>query len=518
MALSPLRDNDPARIGQFRLSARLGAGGMGVVYLGTAKDGTPAAIKLLRPELADDDSFRIRFRREVSTLGRVNGLCTIRVIEADTESDRPYLATEYVEGPTLAEQVSEAGPLDGVLLPGLATGLAEALTAIHAAGIVHRDLKPSNVLLTGAGPRVIDFGIAQALDSTAVTRTGMAVGSPGFMAPEQLVGEARQPADVFAWGVTVAFAATGRPPFGSGPAEAVMYRIRHEAPDTSGVPEPLRALVEQALSKSPGDRPPAPAVLAALAGATGQQNMPADTFTDAVLTRTWRPSAQAVLRPGSLARSDGFRPARRRRSRLAILAAAVIVLAAAAGTIAALDRTHPDGTAGATSTRTHAPRHSPVRTPSTSPTSSTSPSPTASPDPVSPSVSGPAPQPTASPSTAPAGTVSSGSLTCGFQAQDGGATVYVSAQHVASCQQVSENLASSGAYWNPVAASTITQDQDNGTLTDSDSVCHLSNPAGALMSVYEVTSSGAATSSALGSRVCQSEEQKGWTPHASTQS
>jgi serine/threonine protein kinase len=150
---------------------------MGVVYLGLAKDGTEAAIKVLRPELADDHEFRARFRREVAVLARVEGLCTVRVIEADTQSAKPFLATEYADGPTLAEHVGQSGPLGAGVLVGLATGLAEALEAIHAAGVIHRDLKPSNVLLTRAGPKVIDFGIAQTMDATSVTRTGMTVGS-----------------------------------------------------------------------------------------------------------------------------------------------------------------------------------------------------------------------------------------------------------------------------------------------------------------------------------------------------
>src|SRR5258707_1157330 len=221
MATAPLRNGDPARIGRYRLSARLGAGGMGVVYLGTARDGSLAAIKVLRSELADDAEFRARFRREVAALERVSGICTVRVIEADTESDRPFLTTEYAAGPTLAEHVRDFGPLAPPMLYGLATGLAEALTAIHAAGIVHRDLKPGNVLLTRDGPKVIDFGIAQALDFTSVTRTVLSVGSPGFMAPEQVRGQAGQPADVFAWALTVAYAASGQPPFGTGTPDAI---------------------------------------------------------------------------------------------------------------------------------------------------------------------------------------------------------------------------------------------------------------------------------------------------------
>jgi serine/threonine protein kinase len=173
---------------------------MGVVYLGIGWDGGQVAVKVLRPELADDPEFRRRFRREVAALMRVKGLCTVRVIEADTESPRPFMVTEYAEGPSLAEYIDSHGLIGPDMLYGLATGLAEALTMIHEAGIVHRDFKPSNVILTEAGPKVIDFGIAQALDATSMTRTGMMVGSAGFMAPEQISGRPGPAADIFVWG------------------------------------------------------------------------------------------------------------------------------------------------------------------------------------------------------------------------------------------------------------------------------------------------------------------------------
>ena len=263
MARAPLQQTDPAWVGRYRLVARLGAGGMGVVYLAETRDGQPVAVKVLRPELADNPEFRTRFGREVTTLTRVQGVCTVRVIEADTEAPKPFLVTEYADGPSLSEYVDAHGALDHGMLYGLATGLAEALTAIHAAGIVHRDLKPSNVLLTAAGPKVIDFGIAQALDTTSLTRTGITVGSAGFMAPEQIMGRAGIAADVFTWAVTVAFAAGGRAPFGTGASDAIMYRIVHEAPDLTAVPPDLRPLVEAALAKDPQARPTAPQLLAA---------------------------------------------------------------------------------------------------------------------------------------------------------------------------------------------------------------------------------------------------------------
>jgi len=335
MAPKPLKDGDPARIGRYRLSARLGAGGMGVVYLGTARDGTLAAIKVLRAELADDAEFRARFRREVAALDRVSGICTVRVIEADTESDRPFLITEYAAGPTLAEHVGDFGPLAAPMLLGLATGLAEALTAIHAAGIVHRDLKPGNVLLTSGGPKVIDFGIAQALDFTSVTRAGLSIGSPGFMAPEQIRGQAGPAADVFAWALTVAYAASGQPPFGTGPAETIFFRILHDDPDISAVPDQLRPLIERALAKSPGERPSAPDLLHGLAVASGEPDAGASTAARHVLARTW--ISPAAGQPPAVT------GAWRRRLAPVPLAAILLGLAVAGAgtTIASLSRPAP---------------------------------------------------------------------------------------------------------------------------------------------------------------------------------
>ena len=316
MARTSLRDSDPRRIGRYRLTARVGAGGMGVVYLGVAEDGSLVAVKLLRPELADDPDFRRRFGREVSVLTRVRGVCTVRVIEADTESAQPFMVTEYAEGPSLAEYIDQQGTLGPDMLYGLATGLAEALTAIHAAGIVHRDLKPSNVILTDSGPKVIDFGIAQTLDATSVTKTGMMVGSPGFMAPEQYTGRPGPAADVFVWGVTVGYAASGESPFGAGPTEAVMYRVLHAKPDISAVPDSLRPLVEAALVKDPQERPAAHELLDRLTSASVpstnvQPDRVYDSLTQTVLALTWGRPGPA---PASRARP---RPAGRRQPRSA---------------------------------------------------------------------------------------------------------------------------------------------------------------------------------------------------------
>ena len=257
MARMSLRPSDPARIGQYRLTARLGAGGMGVVYLGVAPDGSLVAVKMLRPELADDPEFRRRFGREVTVLMRVKGVCTVRVIEADTDTQLPFMVTEYADGPSLAEYIDNYGCLNADMLYGLATGLAEALTVIHAAGIVHRDLKPSNVILAQDGPKVIDFGIAQTLDATSVTKTGMMVGSAGFMAPEQVTGRPGPAADIFVWGVTIGYAAVGHSPFGTGDTNAILYRVLYADPDIAAVPDSLKPLVAAALSKDPRNRPAA---------------------------------------------------------------------------------------------------------------------------------------------------------------------------------------------------------------------------------------------------------------------
>ena len=282
---------------------------MGVVYLGIGWDGTPVAVKVLRLELADDTEFRRRFQREVSALMRVRGFCTVRVIEADTESPQPFMVTEYAEGPSLAEYIDTYGLIGPDMLYGLATGLAEALTVIHAAGIVHRDFKPSDVILTDAGPKVIDFGIAQALDATSMTMTGMMVGSAGFMAPEQISGRPGPAADIFVWGVTVAYAATGQPPFGSGDTHAVLYRVIHGDPDIAGVPDPLRSLVAAALTKDPDQRPTARQLLDQL---TGMSVAPSpsiqDSPTQTILARTWQQTGPHPGSPGPAgvpARSNG---------------------------------------------------------------------------------------------------------------------------------------------------------------------------------------------------------------------
>ena len=288
MARTPLRPDDPIRIGHYRLTARLGAGGMGVVYLGVAWDGGQVAVKVLRPELANDQEFRRRFGREVAALVRVKGACTVRVIEADSQSSTPFLVTEYAQGPSLSEHIDKYGSVSPDMLYSLATGLAEALTMIHAAGIMHRDLKPSNIILTDAGPKVIDFGIARRQDTPAMTQIGMMVGSMGFMAPEQISGHPGPAADVFAWGVTVAYAASGRSPFGTGNTHSVLYRIMYGEADIAAVPDPVRPLVEAALAKDPQGRPTAQQLLDRLTSAARRTERINDAPTQVISPQIWQ--------------------------------------------------------------------------------------------------------------------------------------------------------------------------------------------------------------------------------------
>ncbi len=331
-ARMPLTDGDPRRVGRYRLTARLGAGGMGVVYLGVGGDGRLVAVKVMRPDLAGDPEFRARFGREVTVLARVRGARIVRVIEAGADVCGPFLVTEYAAGPLLADRVEAGGPLEAGALYDLAAGLAGALSVIHAAGVVHRDLKPSNVIMTADGPKVIDFGIAQVLDSVSLTRTGTTIGSVAFMAPEQFSGKVGPAADIFAWAVTVAYAASGQPPFGTGPTGAVAYRIMHAQPSIVAVPDVLRPVVAAALAKEPQDRPAAHEILDQLMAAplaftsTPMPTVlsPAWSTTRSQLGRQISPSPEphhADKRPASR------RLARRRAAVPAAVAAAVTALA-----------------------------------------------------------------------------------------------------------------------------------------------------------------------------------------------
>ncbi|MGW0583323.1 protein kinase domain-containing protein [Streptomyces sp. NPDC002920] len=251
-----LLPSDPSVIGGHRLAGRLGAGGMGVVYLARSPHGAWCALKVIRAEYADDPGFRARFRREAELAARLTGRWTVPVVAADAEAPSPWLATAYVPGPSLAEAVGLHGPWPEAQLRGLGTALAEALEGVHAAGLVHRDVKPANVLLAVDGPRLIDFGIARAVGATALTTDGTVVGSPGYLSPEQARGHTvGPPSDVFSLGCVLAHTATGRPAFGTGGAAAVLYRTVREEPDLDGVPEGLDGIVRRCLAKEPERRP-----------------------------------------------------------------------------------------------------------------------------------------------------------------------------------------------------------------------------------------------------------------------
>ncbi|WP_053170478.1 protein kinase domain-containing protein [Streptomyces sp. SBT349] len=260
--MESLAPEDPRTIGGYRLLARLGEGGMGQVYLARSERGRTVAVKTIQPGLAREPDFRRRFAREITTARRVGGEWTAPVLDADTEAATPWVATGYIAGPTLHRVVAEDyGPLPERSLAFLASGLTRALRDIHSTGLIHRDLKPSNIMITIDGPRVIDFGIARALDgitSGGLTRTGAVIGSPGFMSPEQVRGQRLTPAsDVFCLGSVLAYAATGRLPFGTGDSggHALMFRIVEEEPDLDGVPDAVRGLVADCLLKDAEQRP-----------------------------------------------------------------------------------------------------------------------------------------------------------------------------------------------------------------------------------------------------------------------
>jgi hypothetical protein len=273
--MEQLGAGDPRRIGSYRLLGRLGSGSMGRVFLARSDRGRTVAVKVVRAELAAQEEFRGRFRREVRAALRVGGEWTAPVLDADTEAEVPWVATGYVAGLPLQRVVRDYGPLPEQSVTVLAAGLAHALSDIHAAGLVHRDLKPSNVMVTIDGPRVIDFGIARALETVAdgsgtLTQTGAMVGSPAFMSPEQVRGDRVTPAcDVFCLGSVLAYAATGLQPFGAAGSgvHAQMFRIVQEPPDLDAVPERLRGLVSACLTKEPADRPSLPEVLELVAAA-----------------------------------------------------------------------------------------------------------------------------------------------------------------------------------------------------------------------------------------------------------
>jgi serine/threonine protein kinase len=303
MLVQELQAGDPQLIGSYRVVRRLGSGGMGHVFLSRSPGGRLLAIKVIRAELASDLEFRTRFRREVAAARSVSGLFTAPVVDADTEAPVPWLATAYIAGSSLADTVTRHGPLPAASVLALAAGLAEGLLAIHSAGLVHRDLKPSNVLLADDGPRVIDFGISRAMEASTVTSTGMVVGSPGFMSPEQAEGlEVGPPSDVFSLGAVLAFAATGEGPFGSGSSAALIYRLVHNPPDLNRVPAETRSLIERCLDKDPGRRPSPRHLLAEL----GEAGLTPGWLPEPLVQDTGQPGPATPVPPSGLSAPPAF--------------------------------------------------------------------------------------------------------------------------------------------------------------------------------------------------------------------
>jgi len=301
-----LQAGDPRSAGPYRLLGRLGAGGMGQVFLGRSAGGRLVAVKVIRPDLAGEPGFRTRFAREVAAARTVSGLFTALVVDADVDGPMPWLATAYVAGPSLAEAVASKGPLPVSSVLALAAGLAEGLEAIHAAGVVHRDLKPSNVLLADDGPRVIDFGISRAAEATMLTQAGTVIGSPGFMSPEQAEGrEIGPPSDVFSLGAVLAFAASGEGPFGTGSTPALMFRVVHRDPDIAHLPAQIRPLIERCLAKDPRQRPTSSDLLAEL----GAGELAADWLPPTLNEVVGRYAAPGLAAAASLGASDPPRPA-----------------------------------------------------------------------------------------------------------------------------------------------------------------------------------------------------------------
>lgn len=291
-----LREDDPTQVGGYKLQRRLGAGGMGVVYLACSPRGTLVALKVVRREWAEDKAFRARFELEVAAARMVHSQYTAPVVDASPRGPEPWMATLYVPGQSLDAKVSENGPLTGAELTELARALAQALADIHRAGVIHRDLKPSNVLLTEAGPRVIDFGVAQATDGMRLTETGHIVGTPAFMAPEQLqsLPNIGPEADIFALGCVLTFAATGYGPFRAYGAFGVAYQVVYEEPDLAGIPDGIRELVADCLAKEPANRPTPAAILRRLAAPAPIAPAPARQMVSA--RRTWAVLKQVLTR------------------------------------------------------------------------------------------------------------------------------------------------------------------------------------------------------------------------------
>ncbi|MEV4350603.1 protein kinase [Actinoplanes sp. NPDC049596] len=364
----PLRPDDPRMLGRYELDGRLGEGGMGTVFHGRTPAGRPVAVKVVRSEFTADPEFLRRFRSEVNRARQVPPFSTAEVLDADPDHQPPYLVVEYVDGPSLDAVVKQKGPLGGAALHSVAVGIATALSGIHGAGVIHRDLKPANVLLAMGGVKVIDFGIARPLDVTSRhTGTGNMVGTVAYMAPERIDSDdAGFPADIFAWGVVVAFAATGRTPFGGDSPTATAMRILTQPPNLTGLDGPLRSVVERTLAKDPAARPTARELLDTLLGGstssmpppTSPAALPPGPSLAAPLTAPAQPAPELV--PADHTPHSG------RRRGWAFTAAIVACAVAAGGVGIILRDRHSDASTAtpppATASRSPAPAPAPEKT------------------------------------------------------------------------------------------------------------------------------------------------------------
>jgi hypothetical protein len=363
--MEPLTADDPRQVSVFRLQSRLGAGGMGRVYLASSPGGRAVAVKVVHPELARDPEFMRRFRREVEAAEAVSGVYTAPVVGAGPDDSPPWLATAYVPGPSLAELVAGAGPLPEAAVWRLAGGLVEALQAIHGRGLVHRDLKPGNILIAADGPRVIDFGISRALHGIALTATHTTMGTPAYMSPEQAESREIGPAsDVFSLGSVLAFAATGKAPFDGGDMMSVIYRIVHAEPDLSRLPPALGRLVAGCLAKDPASRPSLAALLDTVTDAAESfpENAPGQFWPDPVAGMIARQAGPVLMSPAPPtfyppgltgptappAPGPGTVPGRRSSGRrwLLAIAAAGVAAAAIGATLALVAAPGPSTAAG----------------------------------------------------------------------------------------------------------------------------------------------------------------------------
>lgn len=351
--MTPLSSGDPESIGGYTLLGRLGAGGMGVVYLGVSASGRQVAVKLVHGSYAEEEEFRTRFRQEIAAARRVSGAFTAPVVDADPDADRPWMATLYVPGLNLADVVRKDGPLSQRQLRSLGLGLTEALRDIHRAGLVHRDLKPANVLMTDNGPRVIDFGISRAADNQSLTVTGRVIGTPPFMSPEQLASprDVTPASDLFSLGSLMVFAAVGTGPFDADSPYMTGYQVMHEAPDLEGVPEPLLRIVERCLDKDPAARPELADLHRML------QALPESDATAPLKAREFTAPRPRPTPRSAATTSVGTGTGRRRRSRMLLtgLAAALAVMGLSIGAgvlVAGQDTTNAADATATTTTRT----------------------------------------------------------------------------------------------------------------------------------------------------------------------